>query len=98
MKEDNYKALKLLVANHPGVMAHITGLFSRRGFNMESIYCYPLENPEKNILYIVIKKDKMIGQIVKQLNKLYDVEEVTLGKDMKQACIEELNSSLSALC
>ena len=66
--------LSVLVENKPGVLARIAGLFSRRGFNIDSLAVGPTENPEVSRMTIVISVDRLpLEQVTKQLNKLVDV-------------------------
>lgn len=81
MKNNNYCVVELLVKNHPGVMSHITGLFSRRAFNLEGILCGVIEDGTKSRMYLLVKKDNFLEQIVKQLGKLHDIIEVNLHDD-----------------
>lgn len=64
--------LELLVNNHPGVMAHITGLFARRAFNLEGILCGPVGGDHSR-MWLLVNDDGKLEQIVKQLAKLHDV-------------------------
>lgn len=66
------------VRNHPGVMSHITGLFSRRAYNLEGILCSPIEDGKKSRMYLLVNEDERLEQIVKQVQKLYDVFTVVL--------------------
>lgn len=70
--------IQLVVNNHPGVMSHIVGLFSRRAFNLEGIICARIGNGETSQMYLLVKNDERTEQIVKQLKKLYDVLEVSV--------------------
>ena len=66
--------LSVLVENKPGVLARIAGLFSRRGFNIDSLAVGPTENPEVSRMTIVISVDRLpMEQVTKQLNKLVNV-------------------------
>jgi acetolactate synthase-1/3 small subunit len=66
--------LSVLVENKPGVLARIAGLFSRRGFNIDSLAVGPTENPEVSRMTIVIDADRLpLEQVTKQLNKLINV-------------------------
>ena len=67
--------LELLVSNHPGVMAHITGLFARRAFNLEGILCGPVGG-DRSRMWLLVNDDAKLEQIVKQLAKLHDVMSV----------------------
>jgi acetolactate synthase-1/3 small subunit len=72
-------SVELLVSNHYGVLNRITGLYARRGYNIDSLYVNETENPEISRMMIVSKGDEYIQtQMVRQLSKLYDVKEVTL--------------------
>lgn len=68
----------VLVENKPGVLARISALFSRRGFNIDSLAVGPAENPSfSRITLVVTGDDTIIEQISKQLYKLIDVHKVT---------------------
>ncbi len=67
----------ILVNNHAGVLSHVAGLFTRRGYNIESIAAGPTENAEiTRIVIVAIGEENELDQIAKQLRKLYDVREV----------------------
>ncbi len=69
--------LSVLVENHPGVLSRVSGLFSRRGFNIESLAVGITENPEVSRMTIVVDGDDYtVEQVSKQLNKLIDVIKV----------------------
>ena len=66
--------LSVLVENKPGVLARIAGLFSRRGFNIESLAVGPTEHVEVSRMTIVVNvEDSPLEQVTKQLNKLVEV-------------------------
>lgn len=66
--------LAVLVENHPGVLSRVAGLFSRRGFNIESLAVGVTENPDISRITIVVDGDEyVVEQVSKQLNKLIDV-------------------------
>src|SRR3954447_22338637 len=66
--------LSVLVENKPGVLARISGLFSRRGFNIESLAVGPTEHPDISRMTIVVAVDEFpLEQVTKQLNKLVHV-------------------------
>lgn len=70
--------LSILVENRAGVLSRVTGLFSRRGFNIESLAVGPCEEPDMSrITIVVIGDDEKIEQVMKQLNKLIDVIKVS---------------------
>jgi len=70
--------LSILVENRAGVLSRVTGLFSRRGFNIESLAVGTCEEPGMSRITIVcIGDDAQIEQVMKQLNKLIDVIKVS---------------------
>lgn len=70
--------LSILVSNKPGVLTRIAALFSRRGFNIESLAVGETERPEVSRMTVVAQVDDSaaLEQIVKQLNKLIEVRKV----------------------
>lgn len=73
MKTDNY-LLSILVDNEPGVLSRIAGLFSGRGFNIESLSVASTTEPEISRITMVTKcEPHIIEQIKKQLHKLINV-------------------------
>jgi acetolactate synthase-1/3 small subunit len=74
----NRYVLSLLVENHAGVLSKISGLFTRRGFNIDSLTVGTTDDPNLSRMTITITVDEqMLEQISKQLNKLVDVIKVT---------------------
>jgi acetolactate synthase-1/3 small subunit len=70
--------LSILVENRAGVLSRVTGLFSRRGFNIESLAVGTCEESGMSRITIVcIGDDAQIEQVMKQLNKLIDVIKVS---------------------
>ncbi|GAA4681460.1 acetolactate synthase small subunit [Nocardioides nanhaiensis] len=66
--------LSVLVEDKPGVLARIAGLFSRRGFNIDSLAVGPTEHPEISRMTIVVNVESSpLEQVTKQLNKLVEV-------------------------
>ncbi|MED7954293.1 MULTISPECIES: acetolactate synthase small subunit [unclassified Streptomyces] len=66
--------LSVLVENKPGVLARIASLFSRRGFNIDSLAVGPTEHPDVSRMTIVVNvEDLPLEQVTKQLNKLVNV-------------------------
>jgi acetolactate synthase-1/3 small subunit len=69
--------LSVLVENKPGVLARIAGLFSRRGYNIDSLAVGPTEHPEISRMTVVVDlEDSPLEQVTKQLNKLIEVLKV----------------------
>ncbi|MGI6105482.1 MAG: acetolactate synthase small subunit [Raoultibacter sp.] len=70
--------LSVLVENKPGVLSRVTGLISRRGFNIESLTVGTTEDPTMSrVTAIVFADDVAYEQIVKQLHKLISVHKIT---------------------
>ncbi len=66
--------LSVLVENKPGVLARVAQLFSRRGFNIDSLAVGETEHPEVSRITIVVDADTSpLEQVTKQLNKLVNV-------------------------
>jgi len=66
--------LAVLVENSPGVLTRVAGLFSRRGFNIDSLAVGRTEDPEVSRMTIVVDgDDRVLEQVTKQLHKLVDV-------------------------
>ena len=69
-----HHTLSVLVENKPGVLARIAGLFSRRGFNIDSLAVGPTEHPDISRMTIVVNvEESPLEQVTKQLNKLIEV-------------------------
>ncbi|NOW04265.1 acetolactate synthase-1/3 small subunit [Clostridium beijerinckii] len=75
-------------------MSHITGLFARRAFNLEGILCAQIGDGSTSKMYLLVKNDSVLDQIIKQLEKLYDVIEVSVHQDYDQSVFENLNKVL----
>jgi len=70
--------ISVLLQNKPGVLSRVTGLFSGRGFNIESLCVAETLEPDVSCLTLVTRGDNnIIEQITKQLHKLIDVIKVT---------------------
>jgi acetolactate synthase-1/3 small subunit len=69
--------ITVLVDNKPGVLSRVSGLFSRRGYNIESLAVSITENPDISRMTLVVNGDEQeVEQITKQLHKLIDVSKV----------------------
>lgn len=91
MQEANEKeyVLSVLARNNPGVLLRISGLFSRRCYNILSIVAAQTENTEySRILIVVSGDDRIVRQVDKQLCKLEDIEEVSV-LDREKAVVRE---------
>lgn len=70
--------ISVLVENKFGVLTRVAGLFSGRGYNIDTLNVAPTQNADTSRMTIVTRgDDATLDQIVKQLNKLIDVLEVT---------------------
>lgn len=81
--------LAVLVENHPGVLSRVAGLFSRRGFNIDSLAVGITENPDISRMTIVVDGDDyIVEQVSKQLNKLIfvikvlDISEKSVSREL----------------
>ena len=72
------RILAILMENEPGSLSRIVGLFSQRAFNIESLTVAPTDDNSLSRMTIATKgDDKVLEQIVKQVNKLIDVIKIT---------------------
>jgi len=70
--------LSVLVENKPGVLTRVAGLFSRRGFNIDSLAVAETENPRVSRMTITVdEQDSPVEQVTKQLHKLVNVIKIT---------------------
>jgi acetolactate synthase-1/3 small subunit len=66
--------ISILIENESGALSRVAGLFSARGYNIESLTVAPTEDPSLSRMTLVTSgSDEIIEQITKQLNKLIDV-------------------------
>src|SRR5579885_1083783 len=66
--------LSVLVENKPGILARVASLFSRRGFNIDSLAVCTTEHPDISRMTIVVNVEELpLEQVTKQLNKLVNV-------------------------
>ncbi|HTD56108.1 MAG TPA: ACT domain-containing protein [Silvibacterium sp.] len=76
--------LELRVRNHPGTMSHITGLFSRRAFNLEAIRCSPVGAGSESRLFLLVNNTPRLEQIEHHLVKLHDVLAIQQRHDLTE--------------
>ena len=87
----------LLVDNNPGVLSRISGLFSRRGYSIDSISAGTTADPRFTRITVVASGDEQIlEQIEKQVRKLVDVREIKLLHDNESVCRELVMVKVSA--
>ena len=71
------RVLSILVENNPGVLSRVAGLFSRRGFNIDSLTVGETQIPKISRMTVTVTADELdLAQIKKQVNKLVDVIKV----------------------
>jgi acetolactate synthase I/III small subunit len=74
------------VRNHPGAMSHITGLFARRAFNLEAIFCVPEADRATSRMLLLVADDPKLEQVERQLAKLHDILEIRHRPDLGASC------------
>ena len=83
--------LSLLVDNTSGVLSRVSGLFSRRGYNIDSLSVGITEDPKYSRMTVAVRgDDRILSQIEKQLLKLEDVRSIIELKDGESVCRELL--------
>jgi len=76
--------ISILMENEAGALSRVSGLFSARGYNIESLTVAPTQDPSLSRLTLVTSgSDEIIEQITKQLNKLIDVVKLV---DLSEGC------------
>lgn len=73
---NTHTVLDVRVNNHPGVMSHVCGLFSRRAFNVEAILCLPMNGGDESRIWLLVVEDDRLEQMLRQMRKLQDVHDV----------------------
>lgn len=85
------RIISVLLENESGALSRVSGLFSARGYNIETLTVAPTEDPTLSRMTIVTRGDEhTIEQIVKQLNKLVDtvkVMDITEGAHLEREMI-----------
>lgn len=81
--------LSILVDNTAGVLSRVAGLFSRRGYNIDSLSVGETQDPAFSRMTVAVNgDDQILDQIVRQLAKLEDVKEIKELKDGESVCRE----------
>lgn len=82
-------SFSILVGNSSGVLSRVAGMFSRRGYNIDSLTVGETLNPELSRMTIAVTgEDDVLEQIEKQLNKLIDVKEIVELPAHESVCRE----------
>ncbi len=98
--EDKVKKYTIgaLVSNKSGVLTRISGLFARRGYNIESLTVCATEDPEISRMTIILVGDEyMLYQMIKQMDKLEDVKKIGCANELDCVYRELLLVKVSAL-
>ena len=83
------RILSILVDNTSGVLSRVAGLFSRRGYNIDSLTVGETQNPTYSRMTVVVRgDDQVLDQIEKQVAKLEDVRAVNVLKHGERVCRE----------
>ena len=107
--QDKAHSISLMVANRPGVLVRISLVFSRRGYNIDSLVVSPTLDPSFSRMNIVARGNPTIlGQIIMQLEKLVDVVQAKDHTNMnvvekelaliKLNCTPEQRTEMLQLC
>ncbi len=81
--------LSLLVDNNPGVLARVASLFSRRGYNIESISAGVTDSPKYTRITVAVSgDDRILEQIRNQIQKLEEVRKIVVLEDNDSVCRE----------
>lgn len=89
--------ISILVENHPGVLSRVSGLFSRRSFNIESLAVGVTEDPTVSRITIIVEGNEYtVEQVEKQLNKLVDVIKLKTLEPQDTICRELMLVKVSA--
>ena len=91
------RVLSILVDNTSGVLGRISGLFSRRGYNIDSLTVGETQNPAFSRMTVVVRgDDQVLDQIEKQVAKLEDVRSVKVLQHGQRVCRELILVTVAA--
>ena len=83
MDEIKKYTIGALVSNKSGVLTRISGLFARRGYNIESLTVCATEDPEISRMTVILKGDEyMLYQMIRQMDKLEDVKKIGCANEL----------------
>ena len=83
MEEVKKYTIGALVSNKSGVLTRISGLFARRGYNIESLSVCATEDPELSRMTIILNGEEYIlYQLIKQMDKLEDVKKIGCANEL----------------
>ena len=86
----------LRVRNHPGAMSHITGLFSRRAFNLDAIVCVPNadDSGATSTMLLAVSDEPRLDQVYQHLRKLEDVIMVETRPGMPMSVFQDVLTAI----
>jgi acetolactate synthase-1/3 small subunit len=89
MNSKTISLLKLTVNNHPGVLAHVCGLFARRAYNLEGVMVRPIVGgaPGRSRMWLLVNEEDRLQQLIRQTEKLIDV--ISVEQDELEGSIFE---------
>ena len=91
------KIISVLVENYAGTLSKVAGLFTRRGYNIDSLNVAETQDPKTSRITVTVTEDEYnIEQITKQLNKLINVIKVTIISDKSSVQKELMMIKVSA--
>lgn len=97
MAEIKRYTIGALVSNKSGVLTRISGLFARRGYNIESLCVCATEDPEISRMTVILIGDEyMLSQMIRQMDKLEDVKKIGCANELDCVYRELLLVKLSA--
>lgn len=99
MEENKTKKYTIgaLVSNKSGVLTRITGLFARRGYNIESLTACATEDPNLSRMTIILKGDEYtLYQMIRQMDKLEDVKKIGCANELDCVYRELLLAKVNA--
>lgn len=83
MSEQKQYTISALVSNKSGVLTRVSGLFTRRGYNIESLCVCATEDPEISRMTIILNGDEyLLYQMIKQMDKLDDVKKIGCANEL----------------
>lgn len=86
---EQLKVLSILVDNRAGVLSRVSGLFSRRGYNIDSLTVGVTADPRYSRMTVAVRgDDQIIDQIRKQVSKLVDVIDIKVLSDTESVSRE----------
>jgi acetolactate synthase-1/3 small subunit len=90
MNSTTIALLKLTVNNHPGVLAHVCGLFARRAYNLEGVMVRPIAGAalKRSRMWLLVNEEDRLQQLIRQTEKLIDVISVE-QQELKGSIFEQ---------